>query len=71
LNRFDAYRLAATGAFKLNHESTVSSKESLAMTATHAVLGAAAAIPVIGHFFKTLDSVIESVHGAIKENRYE
>lgn len=47
------------------------SKESLAMSATHAVLGLAAAIPMIGGFFKSLDSVIESVHGKIKENRYE
>lgn len=41
------------------------------MTAAHAVLGVAAAIPVIGSFFKMFDQAVEAIHGKIKENRYE
>jgi hypothetical protein len=71
LNRFDAYRLASTGAFKVNNESTVEGKEGLAAGAAHVVLGLASAIPVIGSFFKMFDDAVTAIHGKIKENRYE
>jgi hypothetical protein len=75
LNYFDAYRVASTGAVKVNEDHTEDTKQKIGVTIVKGIASQAAKLasnlPIIGSIIGMINKAVDAVYSKVKAKRFE